>query len=97
MLSPGSTAVLLYTDERCILGLLLAKEVAMIQLTLFHPATLYGRAAYLVQSATRPEVQHLVDFEGHESEPVVCTCEAFIQGGMRPCPHISSALLYVPV
>lgn len=67
----------------------------MKQHSLFHPARPYGRGAYLVQSATRPEVEHMVDFEGYERESVVCTCEAFIQGGMRPCSHIASAALYV--
>lgn len=49
--------------------------------------TSYGRRSLLIDSATR-HGQHLVDFEGHEHEPVVCTCEAFIMGHMRPCRHI---------
>lgn len=48
----------------------------------------YSRLALLVGSATRRGISHLVDFEGHEGEPVVCTCESFIMGGMRPCRHM---------
>lgn len=65
-----------------------------MQHPLFHLVSSYGRGAFLVQSASRPEVAHVVDFEGYERELVVCTCEAFIMGGQR-CGHIMSALLYV--
>lgn len=56
-------------------------------------AAAYGRRSFLVPSATRRGIEHLVDFEGHEQEPVVCTCEAFILGTMRPCKHIAGATI----
>jgi len=67
----------------------------MKQTSLFHFVRPYTRLTYLVQSATRPGVEHLVDLEGFEHEPVVCTCEAFIQGGARPCSHIESVAICV--
>ena len=60
----------------------------MIQARLFLPITPYTRNAFLVQSETRNGIEHLVDLEGYGRESVVCTCEAFIQGGVRPCKHI---------
>lgn len=62
---------------------------------LFHTIEAYTRNAYLVLSATRPGVAHLVDLEGFGSEGVVCTCEAFIYGGQRPCPHIISVAIQI--
>ena len=67
----------------------------MRQKGLFHIVEIYTRNAYLVRSMTRPEVGHVVDLEGDGTEPVVCTCESFIMGHMRPCPHIISVGLYV--
>lgn len=49
---------------------------------------LYSRKALMVASATRAGIMHLVDFEGHDQEPIVCTCEAFILGHARPCRHM---------
>lgn len=66
----------------------------MFQLPLFHLIESYTRGAYLVQSGTRDDVKHLVDLEGDGDEEVVCTCEAFIYGGARPCRHIKSVKLY---
>lgn len=60
----------------------------MTQKRLFLPITPYTRNAFLVQSETRESILHLVDLEGYGREKVVCTCEAFIQGGVRPCKHI---------
>lgn len=65
----------------------------MTQAKLFHYVSPYSRNAYLVDSATRKDVAHLVDLEGYEKEKVVCTCEAFILGGARPCTHITSVKL----
>ncbi len=62
---------------------------------LFHPVTPFDRGSYLVQSATRGEVEHLVDLEGDGINPIVCTCEAFILGGEKLCPHIKSVGLYL--
>lgn len=67
----------------------------MRQALLFHPVEPYTRNAYLVASGSRDEVVHLVDLEGYEQEPIVCTCEAFIYGGQRPCRHIISLNLYL--
>lgn len=67
----------------------------LTQARLFHPVSPYTRNAYLVESSTRTEVSHLVDLEGYEKEKVVCTCEAFIYGGARPCPHIKSVKMQV--
>jgi len=65
----------------------------MKQIPLFHLIKPYTRLAYLVQSATRPEVEHLVDLEGFEEEKVVCTCEDFIYNRARPCAHIRSVAI----
>ena len=62
---------------------------------ILHLVRPYTRLAYLVQSATRPDVEHLVDLEGFDTEPVVCTCEAFIKGHARPCIHIRSVAFSV--
>lgn len=51
----------------------------------------YDRGSYLVASDEDPEVQHLVDFEGFEDDPVACSCEAFTLSGHRPCKHIRLA------
>lgn len=59
-----------------------------------HPSMIaipYGRLCFLVVSATRKDVHHLVDFEGSEDEKVVCTCEAFTLGKERPCKHIKNS------
>lgn len=61
---------------------------------LFHEVEPYTRKAYLVYSGTRSEVVHLVDLEGFEGDPVVCTCESFILGGVKICQHIKSVMLY---
>ena len=65
------------------------------QLPLFHLVTPYTRLAYLVQSATRADVAHLVDLEGFDRQPVVCTCEDFIYNGNRHCGHIRSVAIQV--
>ena len=57
----------------------------------------YSRSAILIRSATRNDVKHLIDFEGDGEEKVVCTCEAFILGGARPCKHIKNATIPIPV
>lgn len=67
----------------------------MKQKHLFLPIEPYTRNAYLVGSGTRPNIVHLVDLEGYEKEKVVCTCEAFIYGGARPCPHIESVRIQI--
>lgn len=64
------------------------------QQVLFHIAKPFDRLSYLVLSASRPEVEHLVDLEGFENESVTCTCESFILGGHRPCGHIKSVMIY---
>ena len=53
-------------------------------------ATSYDRMSVLVESATRQGIVHLVDFEGHGSDKIICTCEAFILGGDKLCKHIRS-------
>lgn len=65
------------------------------QSRLFLPVRPYTRLAYFVESATRPGIEHLVDLEGYDREEVVCTCESFIMGGMRPCLHIQSVAICV--
>ena len=67
----------------------------MKQKGLFHIVQNYTRNAYLVQSMTRSEAVHVVDLEGDVSDPIICTCEAFIFGHVRPCTHIISVGLYV--
>lgn len=52
------------------------------------PIESYSRRALLIGSATLRGVSYLVDFEGHDQEPVVCTCPAFILGHIRPCRHM---------
>lgn len=66
----------------------------MRQSTLFLPTRPYGRGAVLVASESAPGVEYLVDFEGYETTPVVCTCDGFLLGG-RPCTHMQSAALYI--
>lgn len=53
----------------------------------------YDRRSFLVQSMTRRDVFHLVDFEGFGEDDVVCTCEAFNLGKERPCRHIKAATI----
>lgn len=53
----------------------------------------YGRGALLVGSVSRREAVHVVDFEGDGKDSVVCTCEAFIMGGARPCQHIAGVTI----
>lgn len=65
----------------------------MRQLPLFHLLTPYTRLSWLVQSATHKDVEYLVDLEGHEEEPVVCTCPDFMYNGARPCGHIKSVAI----
>ena len=55
----------------------------------------YTRNSFLVQSRTRAEVMHLVDFEGFDGQPIYCSCEAFTKGKRRPCKHIK--ILYSQV
>ncbi len=64
------------------------------QRILFHYVQPYTRKAYLVHSATRPEIAHLVDLEGEGEDRIVCTCESFIMGGIKQCEHIKSVMLY---
>ena len=52
----------------------------------------YTRKAWLVQSATRSDVGHLVDFEGFDGKPVYCSCEAFTIGKKQPCKHIKTIM-----
>lgn len=73
---------------------IMIKTKKPVQKALFLTVSPYSRKAYLVQSATRPEVYHLVDLEGFENEKVVCTCEAFILGGIKMCPHIKSVMIF---
>ncbi len=54
--------------------------------------TPYSRNAYLVDSESDAGITYLVDLEGDNGEPIVCTCEAFILGGRRPCKHIEKFL-----
>lgn len=51
-------------------------------------AIAYDRMSVLVKSATRQGLVHLIDFEGHGTDRIVCTCEAFIMGGDKLCKHI---------
>lgn len=67
----------------------------MTQLRLFHAIASYTRNAYLVESATRDGIAHLVDLEGFEREKVVCTCEDFIYNGNRNCGHIISVRMQI--
>lgn len=53
----------------------------------------YGRGSLLVGSASHPGEVHVVDFEGHGTDKVVCTCEAFIRGHMRPCRHLRAVTI----
>lgn len=64
------------------------------QKKLFLEVEPYNRNSYLVHSATRPEITHLVDLEGDGEDKVVCTCESFILGNVKSCEHIKSVMLY---
>jgi predicted nucleic acid-binding Zn finger protein len=60
-------------------------------------ATSYDRMSVLVRSATRQGIVHLIDFEGHERDKIVCTCEAFILGGDKRCKHIRALTVPMPI
>jgi hypothetical protein len=53
-----------------------------------HTVTMYGRLMFLVSSASRSQVIHIVDIEEH----TVCSCEAFFYNATRPCRHIDACL-----
>lgn len=56
----------------------------------------YTRGAVLVTSASRRGA-HVVDFEGDGQDAIVCTCESFILGGVRPCRHIREVNLILNI
>lgn len=62
---------------------------------LFSFVTPYSRLSWLVESSTRTGVFHLVDLEGYERQPVVCTCEDFIYNRNKHCPHIQAVATQV--
>ena len=53
----------------------------------------YSRGTLLIKSATRRGISHLVDFEGDGIDAIVCTCESFILGHLRPCKHMVSVTI----
>lgn len=67
----------------------------MRQQRLFHVIAPYTRHAYLVESASRPGISHLVDLEGFGIEKVVCTCEDFLCNKNKACAHIISVKMQV--
>lgn len=67
----------------------------MPQKVLFHPVRKYDRLSYLVESASVPGVEYIVDLEGYGEDTAVCSCPAFIQGGKRLCSHIRSVAIYI--
>lgn len=61
---------------------------------LFQVATPYDRASFLVQSESNDEAIYLVDLEGCDEDPVVCTCDDFCMTHTQ-CKHIRSVLLQI--
>jgi hypothetical protein len=59
---------------------------------LFQVATPYDRASFLVQSESNDGTTYLVDLEGCDADPVVCTCDHFCMTH-EPCKHIRSVII----
>lgn len=66
--------------------------------------TVYGRWLFLVDSASRPGLRHLVDFEPElddngnpkkGGEPYKCSCEAHYYAVTRPCCHVKAVLRFL--